>query len=193
VTRRFEAVIFDMDGTLVEPLLDFQAIRRELAIPADCGILEGIEAMEAPRAQQAQRQLLDHETRAAREVRLMPGARRTLDALKERKYKTAMLTRNAREAMRIVMERFNLEFDLAWSRENGPIKPEPDGIVRACRQLGAAESQTACVGDFRYDIVAANDAGAVSILLARGPRPDFAAEADFVITELTELLDVLEN
>jgi phosphoglycolate phosphatase-like HAD superfamily hydrolase len=59
--------------------------------------------------------------------------------------------------------------------------------------LGAAESQTACVGDFRYDIVAANDAGAVSILLARGPRPDFAAEADFVITELIELLEVLEN
>ena len=173
-------------------LLDFQAIRRELAIPADCGILEGIAAMEARQGRQARRQLLDHEIRAAGKVRLMPGARRTLDTLKERKYKTAMLTRNARPAMRIVMERFNLEFDLAWSREDGPIKPEPDGVLRACAAMGISPARTVCVGDYRYDLVAANEAGAFSVLLARAQTPDFADLARRVIRSLDELLDILE-
>jgi phosphoglycolate phosphatase-like HAD superfamily hydrolase len=43
------------------------------------------------------------------------------------------------------------------------------------------------VGDFRYDMEAANAAGAVAILLARGPMPDFAGLARHVITELDQL------
>ena len=48
------------------------------------------------------------------------------------------------------------------------------------------------MGDFRYDIAAANAAGAVSVLLARGERPAFADEARHVIAELAELAAVLE-
>ena len=51
--RRFEGVIFDMDGTLVEPLLDFEAIREELGIAPGEGIIEGIEAMDPPRRDEA--------------------------------------------------------------------------------------------------------------------------------------------
>jgi phosphoglycolate phosphatase len=94
--------------------------------------------------------------------------------------------------MDMVLARFGLAFDLAWSRDDGPIKPAPDGVLRACRQLGIAPARTACVGDFRYDLLAANAAGAVSILLARGQaRPDYADLAQHVIAELAELPEVL--
>jgi len=189
---RYEGVIFDMDGTLIEPLLDFEAIRRDLGIPANIGILEAIERMPAALARDVSARLLARELEAVRQARLLPGARETIAAVNAAGMKTALLTRNAAEPMALVLERLAPEsFDLTWSREDGPIKPEPDGVLRACAELGIAPERTACVGDFHYDITAANAAGAVSILLAPGPRPEFADEADHVIGRLDELLEVL--
>ena len=186
-----QAVIFDMDGTLVEPLLDFEAIRRELRIRSDDGILEAIAEMDEAERCAAERRLLEHEVEAARRARPMPAAAGTVRALQAAGLRTAVLTRNHREAMQTVLARLSLTFDLAWSREDGPIKPEPDGILRACSRLGVSPERTACVGDFRYDIVAARAAGAVAVLLAPGERPDFADEADHVIRRLDELSSLL--
>ena len=190
--RRFDGVIFDMDGTLIEPLLDFQEVRAELGIPRGEGILEALDAMDAERAEPLRRRLVDRELAAARKALLHPGAAEILDEIRRAGLKVALLTRNAAEAMEIVLERFGLRFDLAWSRENGPIKPEPDGVLRACRALGIRPGRCACVGDFRYDLLAARAAGAVAILLARNGPPDFADLADRVVGELNELADILE-
>lgn len=185
---RFDGIIFDMDGTLIEPLLDFEAIRRDLDIDPDVGILEGIDSMPPAQAARAHRRLLAHETAAARRAHLMPGAAETLGALRRAGVPTALLTRNAAGPMRTVLRRFPiLRFDLCWSRENGPIKPEPDGILRACRRLGIQPSRTACVGDFFFDLVAAESAGAVGVLLAPDGPPDWSDRAHYVITGLTEL------
>jgi HAD superfamily hydrolase (TIGR01509 family) len=176
-----------MDGTLIEPLLDFPRLRRDLGVSPGMGILEALDAMDPAEAAPRRRALIEQELLAARSAGLHPGAVETLEAIRAAGLKTALLTRSAADAMAVVIERFGLRFDLAWSRENGPIKPEPDGILRACRQLGIAPAATACVGDFRYDMEAANAAGAVAVLLARGPMPDFAALARHVITELDQL------
>ena len=93
--------------------------------------------------------------------------------------------------MEIVLEKFSMRFDLAWSRDQGPIKPDPDSVLAACAQLDVTANRTVCVGDFRYDIEAANAAGAVSVLLADGSRPEFADQADYVITQLAELINIV--
>jgi len=190
-TRPFELVIFDMDGTLIAQMLDFQAIRTQLSIPPEKGILEAIEAMSPARRAQAEAWLVKTELQAAEKARLMPGAAETLECVRNANIKVALLTRNTRQSMQMVIEKFGLQFDLAWSRENGPIKPEPDGVLRACDTLAVAPGQTACVGDFHYDLVAANAAGTVSILIAPDERPPFADIADHVITELSELPTLL--
>ena len=189
--RQFGAVVFDMDGTLIEPLLDFSAIRAELGVAAGEGILEAIAAMAPDAGARAHGRLLAHELAAARKARLMPDALATMAAIKSAGLKTALLTRNARAALAIVLEKFDLSFDLAWSREDGRIKPEPDGVLRACAKLGVGPDRTACIGDFYYDVVAANAAGAVSILLATDSLPPFADKADHVITCLAELPSLL--
>jgi phosphoglycolate phosphatase-like HAD superfamily hydrolase len=94
--------------------------------------------------------------------------------------------------METVLKKYPLPFDLTWSRENGPIKPQPDGILRACKTLGIAPERTCCVGDFDHDIFAANAAGAVSILLDGNHRCQAAEQADYVITHLEELTGILE-
>ena len=188
-TRPFKLVIFDMDGTLIDQMLDFEAIRGKLSIPPDEGILEAIETMSPARRTEAEAWLVQTELQAAEKARLMPGAVETLASIRNANIKVALLTRNSRESMQKVIGKFDLQFDLTWSREDGPIKPEPDGVLRACDTLAVAPEQTACVGDFQYDLVAANAAGTVSILFAPDQRqkPQFADLADHVITKLAQL------
>jgi len=190
--RRFDAVIFDMDGTMVESLLDFGAIRDELGIPRSEGIIETIAEMPGPRRRRAERVLLERELAGARRTRLAPGASATLRAVRAAGLRTALLTRNAEPAMRIILERFDLRFDLAWSRELHSAKPKPDGVLDACARLGVPPGRTVSVGDFRYDVEAARSAGAVSVLLVPGEPPDFADRADYTIRRLPELLELLE-
>jgi phosphoglycolate phosphatase len=161
-------------------------------VPIGQGILETIDSWPADRRHSAHQRLLEHELQACRSAQLVPHAVNVVAAIRQAGLKTALLTRNARAVMEHCLERFGLTFDLTWSREFGPIKPEPAGILRACQALGVAAARTACVGDFHYDILAANAAGAVSVLLARGERPAYADQARHVIAALDELLALLE-
>ena len=121
----------------------------------------------------------------------MDGALDILHAVRSAGLKTALLTRNARGAMEMVLRKFPMQFDLLWAREQGVTKPRPEGILSACERLGVSPERTACVGDFLYDIQAANAAGAVSILLAREGRPGFADQARHVISDLCDLAPLL--
>ena len=192
--QSFDGVIFDMDGTLITPLLDFAAIRADIGIVSESGILEAIAAMPPDAQAAANEKLLGHELSAARNAELIPGAVEIVTACRAAGLKTALLTRNTRHAARIVMERFPaFEFDLIRCREDGIIKPQPDGVQHCCEFLKIAPAGTACIGDFHYDIIAANAAGAVSILLTTCPDwRDFAREADYVIDRLDELKGILQ-
>jgi beta-phosphoglucomutase-like phosphatase (HAD superfamily) len=44
-------LIFDLDGTLVDSRLDFEAMRREMELPAGTPILEALEDLPAHRAE----------------------------------------------------------------------------------------------------------------------------------------------
>lgn len=191
--RPFACVIFDMDGTLIHSALDFAAIRADLGIDASLGIIESIEKMDAHPRAEAEGKLLKHELAGATRATLMEGAIEVLDTCRAMDLKLALLTRNTRQAVDIVLERFeSLKFDLIRCREDGIIKPEPDGVLLACGIMGVDPVRTICVGDFHYDIQAANSAGATSVLLTTNPDcMKYADEADFVIDELAELMKLL--
>ena len=189
---RYQAVIFDMDGTLIEQAIDFMSLRAELGVPDGIGILEHMATMAADERSAALTMLVKHETAAAQVASLMSGAKEVLAAIQAAGLKTALLTRNGPEAAGIVLERFGLSFDLVWTRDEGPIKPEPDGVLRACATLDVEVARTVSIGDFHYDVQAANAAGAVSVLLAPDERPEWADDADYVIDALPTLLKILE-
>jgi HAD superfamily hydrolase (TIGR01509 family) len=189
---KYHAVIFDMDGTLIEPLLDFAQIRADLGIASDVGILEGLDAMSPEQRRDGHERLLEHELRAARDAKLLAGAADVVAAARRAQLPTALLTRNTRQAAEIVLQRFSaLQFDHVRCREDGVIKPEPDGVLACCKALGVPPQTTVCVGDFEYDMIAANAAGAVSVAFVPGERPDWTGDADYVIASLSELNSLL--
>jgi beta-phosphoglucomutase-like phosphatase (HAD superfamily) len=80
---RVNAVIFDLDGTLTEPVLDFDTIRSEMDLPPEStDILAAIEAMPPARQEKAHAILARHESHAAQNSRLKDGVTELLSELR---------------------------------------------------------------------------------------------------------------
>jgi len=185
-------VIFDLDGTLTVPYLDFDAIRDELGLPPG-PILEALESLgDAERA--CARHVLDrHERQAAEDSTLQPGAANTILRLQERGLRIGVLTRNTRRWTRYVLDKHAIAVDAIRCRDDGTVKPSPEPVLRLCADLGVDPKRTWLVGDHLFDILAGAGAGTRTVLML-GDReaPDYAVRADHVISRLAELLDWVE-
>jgi HAD superfamily hydrolase (TIGR01509 family) len=184
------AVIFDLDGTLVDSALDFDAMRAEIGLRPGLPILEqladGDEALRA-RAEVVMRR---HELAAIAGATLSDGCLPLLARLRALNVPVAILTRNIREVVDTFTRKFGLTFTAAYTREDGPPKPSPVGVLRLCDQLGAPPADTLTVGDYKFDIIAGLRAGCRTALVAPTPPVDLAAwgPPHMVIRSLRELV-----
>ena len=90
-------IIFDMDGTLVDSGLDFDAIRRDIGLPEKHPILEGVEAIpEGPERERALEILHRHEHDGALRATPFPGVAELLDRREQLPLRRGVLTRNSR-------------------------------------------------------------------------------------------------
>jgi HAD superfamily hydrolase (TIGR01509 family) len=187
------AVIFDLDGTLTRPYLDFDAIRAEIGI-ASGPILEAMARMTPAERESAETVLTRHEWDAARNGALYHGAVEVVAACRERGFPTAILTRNARAIVRYILDKHGFVFDAIRTREDGAIKPSAEPLLSICEELGADPRGSWMVGDYLFDIMSGEAAGADTVLMiGDSPVPEFAARADHVIRELRELLTILDG
>src|SRR5579859_2678593 len=152
------AILLDMDGTLTEPMLDFPRIKAEMGIGGR-PILEALAEMSGDSRDLAEAVLLRHEDHAAANSKLNPGCVELLEHLRQTSIATALITRNSRRSVEIVLERHGLQFDAVIAREDGPFKPNPVPLQLACGKLGVDESEAWMVGDGQYDVEAARAAG----------------------------------
>ena len=185
-----KAILFDMDGTLTAPFLDFELIKREIGIPSG-PILETLAAMEGERRAAAERVLHRHEDRAALESTLNPGCVELLEWLESAKIKTALVTRNRRQSVSTVFERHGLHFDVWITREDGKFKPDPAPLQLACRRLGVKEEDAWMVGDGSHDVHAGIAAGIRTVWISHGRQRDFAGEPWLSVNDLLELTALL--
>jgi HAD superfamily hydrolase (TIGR01549 family) len=192
--HRYRLVIFDMDGTLTEELLDFAAIRREIGVAEGAGILEHLEGLPPESAQRARAEaiLQRHEMDAAQRCVAHPGAREVLAALAAHGIRTAVLTRNSAPCAKAILSRHQLQAEFLATREDRPHKPHPEAILRITGRWGILPEQTLMVGDYLYDMQAAANAGTDSALLfvKAGPLPPFAGMATYVVRSLGEILAI---
>ncbi|MFH0981016.1 MAG: HAD family hydrolase [Planctomycetota bacterium] len=186
------AVIFDLDGTLTVPCLDFDAIRAEIGLPPG-PILEALERLSNAARQRALQILDRHEREAAENSKLQEGAAQTVHRLRERGFGVGILTRNTRKWTEFVLAKHGVSVDALRCRDDGTVKPAAEPVLRLCADLDADPSQTWVVGDHLFDLLAGAGAGAHTVLM-RGDRqaPEYAAQADHVIGRLEELLTFIK-
>lgn len=186
------AVIFDLDGTLTEPLLDFDAMRAEIGLPPG-PILEQLALADAATQARAEEILRRHEREAIARATLADGCPELLAHLAAREIPAAILTRNIREVVDTFVASFGFSFAAVYTREDGPHKPSPAGVFALCERMGVAPAETLVVGDYKFDILAGRAAGCSTVLVTSthspGPSelPDWGPP-DLVVASLRELL-----
>jgi phosphoglycolate phosphatase-like HAD superfamily hydrolase/tRNA(Arg) A34 adenosine deaminase TadA len=216
-----DAIIFDLDGTLVDTVgLHATAWRlaleragygvgedrlvREIGkagaffVPAVLG--ERIEADEGDALREAHDSLyLD--LVASREVRSFSCAERLLRAASERGFKTAISTGSARDGVERVIDATGLKVtdlvDVAITDADVTSgKPGPEPVFAAAERLGVAPSQCVLVGDTPFDVECARRAGAVTIGVATGAYTQeelLASGARVVYADVAELGERLDE
>lgn len=190
-----KTVIFDLDGTITEPVLDFDLIRREIGIEQESiSLLEAMESMSESQRTAAMTILERHEDQAAEISTLNVGAKETLDQLRNSSIPVGILTRNKRSNVIVVEQKHGLHFDAICAREDGPVKPDAFGVLHLCKLFGCLPAESLVVGDFVHDLMSARAAGAISVLIKTHENADkFNEYADFSIVTLDKVLQIIDN
>ncbi len=186
------AILFDMDGTLTAPLLNFEQIRQEMGI-GNAGILETLAKMRDGERRAAEKILHEHEDIAARRSTLNSGCQQLLTWLRARGVFTAVVTRNTRQSVATVFDKHGLHFEVCVTREDGQYKPDPAPLLLACQRLAVESDDAWMVGDGYHDIEAGVAAGMHTVWLSHGGKRNFSAVPDQVVNDLPELHRVLER
>ena len=130
------------------------------------------------------------------QAKFFPGALETVEELKRRGVKLALVTNGAAEPQRAKVERFNLArlFDhVQIEGEAGFGKPEEQAYLHAMQALGVTPDETWMVGDnLEWEVVAPQRLGIYAIWhdhLGEGLPPGSDAKPDRIIRSIAELLD----
>ncbi|MEE4361630.1 MAG: HAD family hydrolase [Pseudomonadales bacterium] len=185
--------IFDLDGTLTQPVHDFDAIRAQLGIPRGELILEWLATQPPAVAAPLHDRLAHIEAELVEETVAQPGCASLLEALRSDGCRLGILTRNNRDNALRTLERIGVLHCFpeasVLGRDEAPAKPDPGGILRLLDAWGVAPHQAVMVGDYRLDLEAGRNAGVATAHFdpaAAFPWPDLT---DVAVTTLPALLD----
>jgi phosphoglycolate phosphatase len=216
-----QAVLFDLDGTLIDSAPDIAAAVNELLARSGRGPLtvaavtsmigNGVEKLveralaatgaplDPPALEREQAAMLDIYARHLTGLTtLLPGVREALGQLHGNGIRLGLATNKQQRFIETVFDHFGLSslFDAVVGGGPGIVKkPAPDILLTAMRQLGATPSDTVMVGDSTSDVQAAKAAGVRSVIV-RGGYTGVPAEqlgADIVIDDMTGLAAALES
>lgn len=209
-----DAVLFDMDGVLVDSEDHWHEAYRERIFPAILASEERPELDEVTgRYYLDTYDFLDEEYETAvskaeyerlfnevatdlygERVSLLDGIHDLLDSLRERGVQVAVVSSSPPDWIEIVTERFDLSFDVVRSVEeiDGPAKPAPDIYQAAAADLGVDPGDCVVVEDSWAGSTAGDRAGAFVVALRQSHNADTdLTAADLVVNTPEDLRTVL--
>ncbi len=180
--KRFRAVIFDLDGTLIDTLEDLadatnETLRRRgyPAWPVDDyrhmvgdGARKLIERALGEKATPSLTDellaafLLQYDANCLNKTRPYPGIPACLETLRAGGIRLAVVTNKPeKQARKIVQALFDkaLFTHVLGGRPDRPKKPDPGAVLEVMAAWGAEPSQTLYVGDSDVDVFTAHNAG----------------------------------
>ena len=191
-------VIFDMDGTLTIPNLDFAEMYDRCGVDRSGDILKSIATMEPDAAEKANAIVEEMEEEGRRTLKLMPGTVGLLQWLAFHRIATALVTRNTyASTLRLVellqqadptIPAFSPIIPRDFQRAMLP-KPHTDALNYISTEWKMdLTNELLMVGDSpANDIVFGKNAGIATALLWEAGECSDTAGADIVVSQLTEL------
>lgn len=204
--RALRGVVFDMDGTLTVPNLDFARMYERCGVPMSEDLLAAVARMSPPDAAAAQAVIDEMEEEGRRTLQLQPGALALARWLHARAIPTAIVTRNSAltvsHLQRALLEPAGVPpFSMAISRDEADVPPKPDPA--ALRTI-AREWDVPCgpqllmVGDSaKNDVAFGNAAGVATALVSASGRSvlegaSSAETPDFCVETLEQLIPAID-
>lgn len=208
------AIVFDLDGTLIDSLGDIAAAMNEALaacgrpghavddyrafVGAGVGVLAA-RALGAAAGAPLQDAVVSafrgrYAARLLEATRPYPGVAALLDGLRARGVGAAVLTNKPQPAAERLVEALLGAWPWAVADHGLPRKPDPAGAREALRALGVAPTRALLVGDSDIDVNTARAAGLRSVGAAwgfRGPDELRAAGADVIVARPEDVLDLL--
>lgn len=212
-----KAVLFDMDGTLIDSMWVWHEIDKEymekfgLEVSSDFQTkISGMSFLETAKCfketfdlpDSIEKMMDDWNAMALekyrREVPLKPGAFDFLKYLKETGRKTAICTSNSKYLTEIVLHALDVEdlFDVVLTAdERLKGKPSPEIYLRACERLNTEPEHCLVFEDIYMGVLAGKRAN-MRVCAIRDPFsekewPDMEENADYMIHDFTELKPLL--
>jgi len=186
--KELKAVIFDLDGTLVDVPYDWVLIKEKLGTQG-APILSYISTLEEPEKTEKLRLLEKFEEEATAKAVLKQGIPRLMGFLEKRGIKKILVTNNSRKNVLNLLKRFNLDFDHILTRESGLWKPSGAPFLAALKKLGIEKEESCVVGDSPFDVKAAEEAGISQVFILSPSKEKFSAEP----VELIESMEGLKK
>ncbi len=180
----YRAVVFDLDGTLLDTIEDLadsmNAALARMGHPArtvaECKLLvgDGLEAYirralpsaaagdPRERARLGELMQAEYAVRNSRKTRPYPGVPELLDALTARRIPMAVLSNKPQDSTLILIRHYFSRWSFTpvfGARDTAPVKPDPAGALEIAALLGIAPPEFAYVGDTNTDMRTACAAG----------------------------------
>jgi phosphoglycolate phosphatase len=208
-----EAVIFDLDGTLIDayraiekslnfvrcslgyPALSYTKVKRAVGRGDTIFIAQFVKPEELAKALALYRE--HHQLSLLRYSCVKPHARQVLTAMRKRGIKLAVASNRPTKFSQILIRHLDLDkyFDMViCADKKRELKPAPFLLKKVMKKFKAKPANVMYVGDMVYDIEAGNNAGVrtVGILGGSGTRKELAAKKPYkIVGNLRQLLKIL--
>ena len=213
LTRSISAVLFDLDGTLIETHIDFPTMTQAMCQMAEeagvgshfvegrdiLGIVEAVQNELNRRGEDGEVfrrdafAVLEHiEVEGCSQPVLLHGTVECLTELRQRGVAVGIVTRNCSRVATSLLAQFNVPYAALLTRDDvRRAKPHPEHLHEALTQLNVVPEQAMMVGDHWMDIQAGKAAGcAVTIgVLGRHSADRFSpCPPDYLVRDLSEVL-----
>jgi HAD superfamily hydrolase (TIGR01549 family) len=189
ITSGLRGIIFDMDGTLTIPVLDFDALREDLGMSGG-DIAHYVRALPEPEQSVAWAVVEQHEIVAREQMQLQEGCLALLGRARAVGLKLGILTRNGPESVVPLLRHTGEIFDPVITREFSHVKPHPAPVYEILGAWGVRAGEVLVVGDYIHDVECGRAAGTKTCHFWNAGCVDYRAEADFWVRSMAEL-DVL--